>query len=1046
MEIDKFLTTLDRIVSDALDMPNLQAAETDDSEIEDGFDFSDEGIFEGEDDSDLDLERQQTFLVPDKPVNLRKKLRRDLRIVKNAGYKVGYLGETEGTIIISVACRIALLGLSEEAMQAWGVRPGEYLVLLIRHFSAYRDVQEVIALGNHASTFLQLYVGLCDSYKPSHDAAIHAFQGASQPGSDTPMAQDLPFDNPIRELFIGDSLNKLLAERFLEIVKLRIEHQFSWTGAEYFFHDGQGKILSNRDATSPRYEVLDSWRTPGPALLTPDHMFEAEFILSNISLPLLAMQFTLRHFVKCTEFCLVCHCKTTDDFEALKPYVCSNGLCLFQYMALRLGPSLEYEIRSQPYVVDMLICLAYIRANARRLKDFPAGLGLRVPYLPDPPDTRLAHLPIMSDSPPLCKGTLSITGETLSLLWMDYRERLLVGDWVVIPDAETWEGGVPKVPWHCRVREICSASGHVMLSLPIRGPKQLSARTVLSCIPNPKEVRLAVYDHTLDEIDFTKRQGVIVGLLNNLPSIDEMTQYLGHQSSGRLLASWRDRISPAALDLLRWIVSSNRSCILQDNNNQEHLVGGMDRYIQFRLVQGAPDKEQRFLEAVSTNSEPGKSSYPTIFAWHGSGLENWHSILREGLHFETKAHGRSFGDGVYLSSRFDISLGYTQSYLREASWPQSMLNMKSMISLNEVVNCTSRFVSSSPHYVVKHLDWIQPRYLFVGTTSGDFRKSPSSTVLYQQDPVHPAHGPCGNLVKIPLSAFSSIRRQRLHLQSPSKNETSWIPGDSAENIDDSASVSTAIEDLTILLSEEESDEEMGEQSSEETPSGLNNKVVKKATVHGKDALDEIPATDFAPGSLQVRSLPLLAAPEYATPAATKVLQRRLQEALKLQEKEKSHELGWYIDPNLITTVYQWIVELHSFDPVLPLAKDLRSAKMSSVVLEMRFPSEFPMAPPFVRVIRPRFLAFLQGGGGHVTAGGAMCMELLTNSGWSAVASIESVLLQVRLAITSTDPQPARLDKGLHSRDYGVGEAIQAYRRACMQHHWKIPKDIDAMLW
>lgn len=74
------------------------------------------------------------------------------------------------------------------------------------------------------------------------------------------------------------------------------------------------------------------------------------------------------------------------------------------------------------------------------------------------------------------------------------------------------------------------------------------------------------------------------------------------------------------------------------------------------------------------------------------------------------------------------------------------------------------------------------------------------------------------------------------------------------------------------------------------------------------------------------------------------------------------------------------------------------------------------------------------------------MELLTNSGWSAVASIESVLLQVRLAITSTDPQPARLDKGLHSRDYGVGEAIQAYRRACMQHHWKIPKDIDAMLW
>src|SRR6218665_1470968 len=54
----------------------------------------------------------------------------------------------------------------------------------------------------------------------------------------------------------------------------------------------------------------------------------------DISFPLVAMQYMLRHFVRCTEFCLVCHNKIEASFEALKPYVCSKPLCLYQYMAL----------------------------------------------------------------------------------------------------------------------------------------------------------------------------------------------------------------------------------------------------------------------------------------------------------------------------------------------------------------------------------------------------------------------------------------------------------------------------------------------------------------------------------------------------------------------------------------------------------------------------------------------------------------------------------------------------------------------------------------
>ena len=189
---------------------------------------------------------------------------------------------------------------------------------------------------------------------------------------------------------------------------------------------------------------------------------------------------------------------------------------------------------------------------------------------------------------------------------------------------------------------------------------------------------------------------------------------------------------------------------------------------------------------------------------------------------------------------------------------------------------------------------------------------------------------------------------------------------------------------------------------------------------------------------------MLSPPSYATPSATLRLNKELQAILKVQEATPLHELGWYIDVELVTNVYQWIVELHSFEPSLPLAQDMKTAGLTSIVLELRFGKDYPHSPPFVRVIKPRFLPFIRGGGGHVTGGGAMCMELLTNSGWSAVSSIESVLLQVRMAMMNLEPKPARLEDLTRAArgSYGTGEAIEAYIRACQAHGWQIPKDFS----
>lgn len=52
-------------------------------------------------------------------------------------------------------------------------------------------------------------------------------------------------------------------------------------------------------------------------------------------------------------------------------------------------------------------------------------------------------------------------------------------------------------------------------------------------------------------------------------------------------------------------------------------------------------------------------------------------------------------------------------------WPQSDLKISAVMSLNEIVNCPSKFTSAKPHIVVHEVDWIQCRYLFVQTGAQD---------------------------------------------------------------------------------------------------------------------------------------------------------------------------------------------------------------------------------------------------------------------------------------------------------------------------------------
>jgi ubiquitin-conjugating enzyme E2 Q len=1050
----------------------------------------------------------------------KERLRRDLLTAKHDGFKVGHLGGLMDGMAcyVSVSIRIAKLGISEEAMQAWQLEPNEYLVAIFHYPAGYKSMDDLKSYDSlQTRRNFGIRIGISTSYKPTMQETIQAFTVLSkdeekrrEASQATESQQQAIVQKGFRNSFVSRPLNELFDQRLHMLLKYRYSGM-PWSGAEAFYNDQVLRAShTTQDAGSEdKYYEPEHVSTLYPDLVTADHIQDS--LSSEHSLPLVGMQFLLRHFVRCTEFCLICFSKMPDDLQAIKPYVCDNPLCLYQYMSLGFGPSIEHEILSQPKVVDLLISFCYASARLGRLRDFPQGLSLAVPppvsneayALPDsqyyrghvaPPDQPAART--LTSRPRVYtayKARYMAASNELLFEDKDSSCPISNGNWIVLRADDA-----PDKAMHCRVIDtslypsvklagsITPISADRLQADNYHGtlrPGQSNpapANAIQEVDLQAKEFRAAsfyIYEQNFDDLTDAQKRQAIGALLDLLPQVEDMKKYLVWKSQSPL-STWADRLSPALLGLLRWIIASNRACIVQvdhedtvqNGRKAEDRLYGMPGWAQFRFAMGAPDKERRFIQAVRTTSERLHLQYPTLFAWHGSPMQNWHSIIREGLHFNETLHGRAFGNGVYHALDVGTSLGYAQLGTG-IIWPNSELKVQQALALNEIVNAPKEFTSSTPHLVVAQLDWIQTRYLFVKTKQ-DYATNPATEQgkkphdFIQQDPKMTPKGTTHPLI-IPIHAISGSRRPKpmvtsvwypatfliTHTDLSQKNKrmkaTSGSQYDPIEidDDDDAASIATLQEDLDIF---EDDNTYQHQQESLPTPNSVSGDKGKSklggfvSKIFGSKTPTKS-LTDYVPGTLDYSTLPMLQMPAWATSPATKRLMKDFKDLIAVQNTTPPHELGWHIDEDKVDNIYQWIVELHSFDPTLPLAQDMKKKDVKSIVLELRFGRDYPMSPPFVRVIRPRFLGFQQGGGGHITAGGAMCMQLLTNDGWSAVSSIESVLLQVRMAIASLEPKPARLENGGRA-DYGVGEAVEAYIRACTVHGWTVPTGFREMAY
>ncbi|KAI6365873.1 hypothetical protein MCOR25_005242 [Pyricularia grisea] len=1018
----------------------------DDDDVDDSFDVNstddeadDEGFFAQMSGGAAGVPNMNTQLSQSQ-LQDQERIRGNLRKAKQSGCKIGILvGLLPGhsSHIFSMSVRIGKIGLSEENLLAWGLSASDYLVLLVSISDTTFPTMESLMERPAAHSGLRFRIRKCANFKPTVSQAIKAFNEAII--RDDELEGSAPHsslsDPPLERIFLSRSFDDFMSEYFVSLVKLRENLGCSWDDANESLIDG----MSNTDDLSKQYPAEKPTKMD-------DHL--ASGVRKERSIPLICWEFAMKYFKDCTKYCLRCHRLVKNDVGSLKPFVCSNELCLFQYMQMGLGPSVEHEILTQPKVVDLLCSFCYSSTvsparnmmitgadlsgnNKYAIREFPVGLSLKVP---DFFSQRQSSAPL----PRCIPVQVTDLGQSLLLQTYEHDDWLealrpgicyaLVSRFTLLSHGFTFQDNtfssklatrysrptVAKVLnnqlgnqvingisastesiTYGNVVSIDRTEGAVVISVAGRRGRAIGSGATEEISPghDPAQLYLATFDTSFDTLLDDGKAVAIRFILDMLPPIADIRAFL-KKSPNSSVKGMNQMLAPTAT-LLEWIVATNRSLIMCLEEEEDDInptldatptqslaslkIPEMSDYIQFRFAQGSPDKEERFKKELNRAGVVG-SKHPTIFAWHGSSQPNWHSIIRTGLDFSNVINGRAFGNGIYFSQYFTTSMG------------------------------------RNPHLVVQNIDWQQCRYLFVkkptvpemGSSLGAV--TPSATlqhrVFIEQDPYMIPQGADSRPLRIPRAAI------------PSSGSQMWPKNDGYKSDDD---------DIDVL-------KEVVEISSDEDDSDTDVELLEVRTIKPAHL------TDFQPGTLDLASLPRLAPPQRSG-GAGRQLAREISALRKIQEATPSHELGWYIEFDGMSNMFQMIVELHSFDKTKPLGRSMAQKNVTSIVIELRFSENFPISPPFVRVIRPRFLPFHAGGGGHVTIGGAMCMELLTSTGWSPACSIEHVLIMVRLALVSEDPKPAQIE-GVGGGDYDIGGAIAAYRRAATVHGWQIPPDLN----
>lgn len=155
--------------------------------------------------------------------------------------------------------------------------------------------------------------------------------------------------------------------------------------------------------------------------------------------------------------------------------------------------------------------------------------------------------------------------------------------------------------------------------------------------------------------------------------------------------------------------------------------------------------------------------------------------------------------------------------------------------------------------------------------------------------------------------------------------------------------------------------------------------------------------------------------------------KKLAREYKKIKKQDPEMFGFRIevDPD---DMYTWKVFIFGYDTDAPIGLDMKEYGISEIEIAVKFPQNYPFAPPFLRVISPRFEKLT----GHVTRAGALCMQILTDKFWVPACSIESLIITIKSEILEGG---GRLDAERYNQPYSEKEAITSFTNVARGHGW-----------
>jgi len=158
---------------------------------------------------------------------------------------------------------------------------------------------------------------------------------------------------------------------------------------------------------------------------------------------------------------------------------------------------------------------------------------------------------------------------------------------------------------------------------------------------DPSDQKRKVFDP--DHKDYAK----VESILKRIPTTKSII------TSGMKMSEELAKIDPYANALLNWVISSNRSFFVK--LPPEIQISGLNCE-QFLMLSSPPDKEKVFRSL--------RKKYGSVYAFHGSSCENWHSIVRHGLKNASgtslQVNGTAYGKGIYMSPFLSTAGGYSR--------------------------------------------------------------------------------------------------------------------------------------------------------------------------------------------------------------------------------------------------------------------------------------------------------------------------------------------------------------------------------------------------